>query len=113
MKKILVVLTNTVKYGKKNAATGLWLGEATEFVAEVQKQGFEIDYVSPQGGFVPLDPRSMKSIDDESFAIYEQAGFQEKALAHSLKPSEINPNDYDGIYYTGGHGVMLDFPNNA
>ncbi len=112
MKKILVVLTNTVKYGEKNAATGLWLGEATEFVAEVQKQGFEVDYVSPQGGFVPLDPRSMKSIDDESFAVYEQRQFQEKALAHSLKPSEVTPAGYCGIYYTGGHGVMWDFPNN-
>lgn len=113
MKKILLVLTNSIKYGEKNAATGLWLGEATEFVDEVQKQGFAVDYVSPQGGFVPLDPRSMKSIDDASFAIYEQRQFQEEALAKSLKPSEVNADDYCGIYYTGGHGVMWDFPNNS
>ncbi|MDN6165747.1 MAG: type 1 glutamine amidotransferase domain-containing protein, partial [Tetragenococcus koreensis] len=113
MKKILVVLTNTVKYGKKNAATGLWLGEATEFVDEVQKQGFAVDYVSPQGGFVPLDPRSLKSVDDASFAIYEQRQFQDKALGNSLKPSEVNAADYCGIYYTGGHGVMWDFPNHS
>ena len=53
MKKILVVLTNTIKYLGTQQATGLWLGEATEFVDEVTKVGFSVDYVSPKGGFVP------------------------------------------------------------
>lgn len=35
MKSILVALTNIPTYGEKNAATGLWLGEAAEFVDEV------------------------------------------------------------------------------
>ena len=35
MKKILIALTNTPTYGEKHAATGLWLGEAAEFVDEV------------------------------------------------------------------------------
>ena len=58
MKSILVALTNIPTYGEKNAATGLWLGEAAEFVDEVGKRGYAVDYVSPQGGYVPLDPRS-------------------------------------------------------
>lgn len=33
-------------------------------------------------------------------------------LHTTLKPSEINWQGYDAIYYTGGHGVMFDFPNN-
>ena len=60
MKTILIAVTNTPTYGEKDAATGLWLGEAAEFVDEVSKRGFEMDYVSPKGGFAPLDPRSMK-----------------------------------------------------
>ena len=40
MKKILIALTNTPTYGEKHAATGLWLGEAAEFVDEVGQRGF-------------------------------------------------------------------------
>ncbi|MNO15941.1 Molecular chaperone Hsp31 and glyoxalase 3 [compost metagenome] len=112
MQKILVVLTNISRYENSNEATGLWLGEATEFVKEVIKAGYVVDYVSPKGGFVPLDPRSMKYTDKISMDIYETKDFQERALANSLNPSQICPEDYKAIYYTGGHGVMWDFPNN-
>ena len=111
MKKILVVLTNTTRYHGTNDATGLWLSEATEFVDEVTKAGFQVDYVSPQVGFVPLDPRSMKYTSDRDLQIYESKDFQQRALINSLKPSDIDPKNYQAIYYTGGHGVMWDFPD--
>ncbi|MGM7635011.1 type 1 glutamine amidotransferase domain-containing protein [Bacillus sp. Hm123] len=113
MKKILVVLTNVARYENTTEATGLWIGEATEFVEEVTKSGFEVDYVSPRGGFVPIDPRSMKYVDESTFSIYESEDFQNRALRNSMQPSDINPNDYIAVYYTGGHGVMWDFPNNS
>ena len=94
MKKILVVLTNTIKYLGTDQATGLWLGEATEFVDEVTKAGFSVDYVSPKGGFVPLDPRSFKYTDKSTMDIYSSADFQQRALTNSMKPEEINPKDY-------------------
>lgn len=112
MKKILVVLTNTIEYKGTDQATGLWLGEATEFVDEVTKAGFEVDYVSPKGGFVPLDPRSFKYTDKSTMAIYSSSDFQQRALTNSLKPAQVHPEDYQSIYYTGGHGVMWDFPTN-
>ncbi|VDG19526.1 type 1 glutamine amidotransferase domain-containing protein [Lactiplantibacillus mudanjiangensis] len=111
-KKILIVLTNTTRYGHTNDATGLWLGEATEFAQLVQQAGYQVDYVSPKGGFVPLDPRSMKYVDDEIMAFYETPDFQERALTHSLAPNDVNSADYAAIYYAGGHGVMWDFPDN-
>jgi len=30
----------------------------------------------------------------------------------SFKPSEVNPNDYWGVYIGGGYGVMFDVANN-
>lgn len=112
MKKVLVVLTNVTRYANTNDATGLWLGEATEFVDELTQAGLAVDYVSPKGGFVPLDPRSMSYTDANSLAIYESATFQRKALTQSLRPDQVVPTDYQAIYYTGGHGVMWDFPHN-
>jgi len=112
MKKILIVLTNTTRYGTTTDPTGLWLGEATEFALILQQAGYQVDYVSPKGGFVPLDPRSMKYTDDEVMEFYESADFQQRGLTASLMPNQVNAADYAAIYYAGGHGVMWDFPDN-
>ena len=70
MKKVLIVETNVQKYAGTNEATGLWLGESAEFIAELYKHKIEVDFVSPLGGFVPLDPRSMKYLDRRKLWIY-------------------------------------------
>ncbi|MFC6175826.1 type 1 glutamine amidotransferase domain-containing protein [Companilactobacillus huachuanensis] len=112
MKKILVVETNKTQYGYYPEATGLWLGETTEFVEIVQNAGFSVDYVSPKGGFVPIDPRSFKYATPDDLKMYREQSFQDRALANTISPNEIDPRDYQAIYYTGGHGVMWDFPYN-
>jgi putative intracellular protease/amidase len=53
-RKILVVLTSFEKYPNLNRATGLWLGEAILFVKKVEEAGYEVDFVSPKGGYTPL-----------------------------------------------------------
>ncbi|WP_438760845.1 type 1 glutamine amidotransferase domain-containing protein [Enterococcus sp. AZ194] len=113
MKKVLIVETNVTKYFGTDELTGLWLGEATEFINELKKARIAYDFVSPLGGFVPLDPRSMKYSDDSVIRIYEDPDFIYRGLTNTLRPQDIDVNDYFAIYYTGGHGVMWDFPNNT
>ncbi|MCP6710921.1 type 1 glutamine amidotransferase domain-containing protein, partial [Klebsiella pneumoniae] len=60
MKKILIAVTNTSKYPDLPRPTGAWLGEVVHFADEFYKAGYEIDYVSPKGGFVPIDPASLQ-----------------------------------------------------
>lgn len=112
--KILLVLTNQDTFGDDPEKTGLWLTEATEFIEEVEKHGYEVDYVSPKGGKVPIDPRSLEdgNINDYAKGKLESEDFSNRALTNSLKPSDINPSAYKAIYYTGGHGVVYDFPDN-
>ena len=112
MPKVLIVHTNVTRYQGTTDPTGLWLGESAEFVDELQKAGIDYDFVSPKGGFVPLDPRGMKYTDESILTIYEQPDYVQRGLVATLKPSDINPADYAAIYYTGGHGVMWDFPDN-
>lgn len=112
MKKVLVVETNTTRYQGTKDPTGLWLGEAAEFVDEMNHAGIDVDFVSPKGGFVPLDPRSMKYTDEAIMRVYESQDFVDRALKNTLRPDQVNPADYFAIYYTGGHGVMWDFPDN-
>ena len=35
-----------------------------------------------------------------------------RTLTSSKKPEDISAQDYLAIYYTGGHGVIWDFPDN-
>lgn len=111
MKKIAVILTNQEYYGNTDNKTGLFLGEATQFVDEVSKAGYDVDFISPKGGKVPIDPSSLEkdNMDEIDTKIYQSEDFQNRALKNSLKPSEVNFRDYDAIYYSGGHGVLWDF----
>ena len=107
-------MTNTYRYPNRQEATCLWLAEATEFVSQVQKSGLEIDYVSPKGGYIPIDPRSLKEIhiDEKIFEIYQSDDFRKRALVQSLIPHEVSADNYVAIYFTGGHGVLWDFYDN-
>ena len=107
-KKMLVVLTNTAKYPNLKRATGLWLGEAVHFVDKVEKAGYEVDYVSPQGGYVPVDGHSLQMAPDLDWQWYDDKRFMSR-LGASLSPGLVKADDYSAIYYTGGHGVMYDF----
>ncbi|MGQ7470991.1 type 1 glutamine amidotransferase domain-containing protein [Streptococcus suis] len=113
MKKALIVLTNTEQYGEHERLTGLWLSELTHFYDELVKAGYEADFVSPKGGYVPLDPHSLTMMDDVDRTYYKDADFRNRALGQTLRPEEVKATDYELIYYTGGHGVMWDFPESV
>ncbi|HEM6111495.1 TPA: type 1 glutamine amidotransferase domain-containing protein [Streptococcus suis] len=113
MKKALIVLTNIEQYGEHERLTGLWLSELTHFYDELVKVGCEADFVSPKGGYVPLDPHSLTMMDDVDRTYYKDADFRNHALGQTLRPEEVKATDYELIYYTGGHGVMWDFPESV
>lgn len=112
MKKILIAVTNHSTLKDTSRETGLWLSEFTKFYHKV-KDSFEIDIVSPEGGKVPLDPRSFSGLllSPRLRRYYKDPEINDR-LNRSLSPDQVNPKEYDAIYYTGGHGTMWDFPDN-
>ncbi|CDQ41365.1 MULTISPECIES: type 1 glutamine amidotransferase domain-containing protein [Virgibacillus] len=109
--KILVVVTSFEKYPDLNRATGLWLGEAVHFVKKVTEAGYKVDYVSPKGGYTPIDPHSLEMAEPVDWDWYQNKTFMNE-LGSTMKPEEVRPDDYAAIYFTGGHGVVWDFPEN-
>lgn len=111
--KILVVMTNHSAYPSRLDKTGLWLTELTHFYDVALAAGYDMDFVSPLGGQVPLDERSLKSIylDKSARDHLADPAFMQR-LKTTLTPNVINPSQYKAIYYTGGHGTMWDFPTN-
>lgn len=114
MTKALIVLTNHAKFDTLDRATGVWLSEATHFNQVMKDNQIDVDYVSPAGGYVPLDPGSIAAdqLDAVNLGFYTDADFRNRALGQSLKPSDVNAADYDIIYFAGGHGTVWDFPKN-
>jgi len=111
-KKALIVVTSVEKYPDMDRATGLWLGEAVHFYEKLHEKGYEIDFVSPRGGYTPLDPISLQMfVQPVDWKYYQDEDFRKK-LGSTLKPEDIVPENYDVIYYSGGHGVVWDFPEN-
>jgi putative intracellular protease/amidase len=103
LKKILMVLTNESKIDDEHE-TGLWLSEFAEPYEEFKNQGFGVDVASLKGGRIPLDPNSL---DDEQVEKWKGVT---KELDQTLVLSQLNVNEYVGIFLPGGHGTMFDLP---
>lgn len=111
-KKALIVVTSVEKYPNMERATGLWLGEAVHFYEKMEAAGIDCDFISPRGGYTPLDPVCLQMfVQPVDWQYYHDDKFR-NLLANTKKPSEVNAADYDVIYYAGGHGVVWDFPDN-
>lgn len=111
--RILVVMTNHSAYPSRTDKTGLWLTELTHFYDVAEAAGWQMDFVSPAGGEVPLDERSLKSLymDDAARAHLADPAFMARLKA-TLSADAVQPANYRAIYLTGGHGTMWDFPHN-
>jgi putative intracellular protease/amidase len=111
-KRILNVVTNVAHYEDPSEPTGLWLSELTHAYHVFSEAGFGQQLVSPRGGHTPLEPRSLKFPNyDKSAKTWKSDDAKMSLLASTASPDEIDSADFDGIYFTGGHAVMFDFPD--
>lgn len=113
-KRILHVVTNVAHYRDPSQPTGLWLGELTHAWHVFAGRGYEQHLVSPLGGASPLEPRSLKwpLLDSTAKAWLNDAAAMAR-LANTLRPEDVRASDFDAIYFTGGHAVMWDFPDDT
>ncbi|WP_324709479.1 type 1 glutamine amidotransferase domain-containing protein [Pseudomonas citronellolis] len=113
-KRILHVVSNVAHYADPADPTGLWLSELTHAYDVFADRGYVQRIVSPKGGVTPLEPRSLKWPNRDASAKAWLADDAHRALlANTAKPGDIDPADFDAIYFTGGHAVMWDFPDDA
>jgi putative intracellular protease/amidase len=111
-KRILQVVTNVGHYDDPSHPTGLWLSELVHSWNVFAQAGYEQTIVSPLGGASPLEPRSLRFPNSDRAANAWHADPGRMALLqHTSSPDQIDPADYDAIYFTGGHAVMYDFPD--
>ncbi|WP_439883271.1 type 1 glutamine amidotransferase domain-containing protein [Pontibacter sp. MBLB2868] len=110
--KVLIVLTSHAELGDTGKKTGFWVEEFAAPYYTLSDAGVDITIASPKGGQPPIDPSS-ESPDAQTKAtkrFYEDKELQEK-LSKSKKLSEIKAEDYDAVFYPGGHGPLWDLAN--
>ena len=107
--KILIVLTSTERFGDGSKKTGYWLEELATPYYVFKDAGADLILASPRGGRPPMDPASdepdARSEITERFK--NDAGAQ-SALDKTVKLSEIDPQQFDAVFYPGGHGPLWD-----
>ncbi|RDK05755.1 type 1 glutamine amidotransferase domain-containing protein [Cupriavidus lacunae] len=106
---ILMVLTSHDQLGNTGHKTGFWLEEFAAPYYVFKDAGADITLASPKGGQPPIDPKS----DDPGAQTDATRRFQgdeaaKAALASTLTLDQVKADDFDAIFYPGGHGPLWD-----
>lgn len=107
--KILMVLTSHDQLGNTGRKTGFWLEEFAAPYYVFKEAGAEVVLASPQGGQPPLDPKSDEpDFQTDATRRFNADAAAKQALAHTLPLASINADDFDAVFYPGGHGPLWD-----
>ena len=113
-KQILMVLTSHDKLGDTGQKTGFWVEEfAAPYYAFIDA-GAEVTLASPLGGQAPIDPTS--TLADFQTAATQRFNKDEKAqqqVSSTVKIAQVSEDDFDLVFYPGGHGPLWDLTHNA
>jgi len=110
--KVLIVLTSHGDLGNTGHKTGFWIEEFAAPYYVLADAGVQITVASPKGGQPPIDPKSeMADSQTKATRRFDSDGALKVKLAHTIKLSEVKVEDYDAVFYPGGHGPLWDLAN--
>ena len=111
--KILMVLTSHDQLGSTGRKTGFWLEEFAAPYFVFWDAGVDLTLASPKGGQPPIDPKSdVPENQTPAMARFKQDLTAQKTLSETRKLSDMKSEDFDTIFYVGGHGPMWDLVDN-
>ncbi len=107
--KVLFVLTSHDQLGDTGEKTGFWLEEFASPYYRLKDAGVDITLASPRGGQPPLDPKSHEpDAQTEDTKRFENDQDTRNQLSNTIRLSDVNAEDYDAVFYPGGHGPLWD-----
>lgn len=107
--KILMVLTSHDQLGDTGKKTGFWLEEFAAPYYVFKDKGAGINLASPKGGQPPIDPKSDEpDSQTEAARRFKEDREAQAALADTIELSTVVAEDYDAVFYPGGHGPLWD-----
>jgi putative intracellular protease/amidase len=107
--KIVMVLTSHDQLGNTGRETGFWLEEFAAPYFVFRDAGVDLTLSSPKGGQPPVDPKSdLPENQTPAMTRFKQDAGAQKTLSQTVKLADVKAEDYDTIFYVGGHGPMWD-----
>lgn len=107
--KVLMVLTSHDTLGNTGRKTGFWLEELAAPYYTFKDAGAEIVLASPKGGRPPLDPKSNEpDFQTDATHRFEADAAAMAQLASTVKLADVRQDDFDTVFYPGGHGPLWD-----
>ena len=107
--KIVMVLTSHDQLGNTGRKTGFWLEEFAAPYFVFRDAGVELTLASPKGGQPPVDPKSdLPENQTAAMARFKKDERAQKALSQTVKLADVKAEDFDTVFYVGGHGPMWD-----
>jgi putative intracellular protease/amidase len=111
--KILMVLTSHDQLGNTGQKTGLWLEEFAAPYFVFRDAGVQLTLASPKGGQIPIDPKSdLPENQTDATNRFKQDHEAQQVLANTMKLADMKAEDFDTVFYPGGHGPMWDLVDN-
>ncbi|PKA96385.1 putative intracellular protease/amidase [Flavobacteriaceae bacterium MAR_2009_75] len=112
--KILFVLTSHDKLGETGKKTGFWVEEFANPYYTLLDKGAKITIATPKGGAAPIDPSSdAPDASTEDTERFKTDSVAQELIANTQKLADINSDDYDAVFYPGGHGPLWDLANDS
>ena len=112
--KILMVLTSHDKLGDTGEKTGFWLEEFAAPYYVFKDAGADITLASPKGGQPPLDPKSdAEDAQSEDTRRFKSDPDAQQALGATHKLAEVYKDEFDAVFFPGGHGPLWDLAEDA
>jgi len=107
--KIVMLVTSHDQLGSTGRKTGFWLEEFAAPYFVFRDAGIELTLASPNGGQPPIDPKSdVPENQTPAMARFKQDVRAQKELSQTVRLETIKSENYDTIFYVGGHGPMWD-----
>lgn len=115
--KVLIVLTSHSELGSTGKKTGFWIEEFAAPYYVFKDAGIDVTLASPKGGQPPIDPKSDEPENQtEATKRFREDKELQEQLANTKMLSEVSVEDYDAVFYPGGHGPLWDlfeFPDSV
>ena len=110
--KVLIVLTSHDQLGDTGKKTGFWLEEFVSPYYHLKDAGVLVTLASPRGGQPPLDPKSHEpDFQTDDTRRFDNDQDAQDVLANTVKLAEMKVEDFDAVFYPGGHGPLWDLHN--
>lgn len=111
---ILMVLTSHDRLGDTGKKTGFWLEEFAAPYYVFKDAGATLTLASPRGGQPPLDPKSDEpDAQTEATRRFRADPQAQGALANTVTLAGVRAQDFDAVFYPGGHGPLWDLARDA